>query len=177
MSLDGGNIKTGKINRRYKALTYADYRKAKQQEINDLPIFWAFSNEQFKKAMEERGLTENDTDKVYSLGQGGFYLRADAEKVRTFFMKPDELPELMESDPAFAEEAFYYEMCNHEYCINTYQGAWDVCSCFSSKELDFSEDKTFADYLREAGYSEKVIDIYRKARKKYFKAADENDWY
>ena len=45
--------------------------------------------------MEKRGLTENDTDQVYALGAGGYYLRKDADVVRDWFNKPDELPELM----------------------------------------------------------------------------------
>ena len=158
-------------------MLYADWKKQKQEEFNSLPIFWAFSNEQFRKAMEERGLTENDTDKIYSLGGGGFYLRTDAEKVRAYFSKPDELPELMESDAEFCEDAFYYEMCNYEYAINYYQRDWDVCSCFSSAELDFKDGKSYAEYLKEAGYSDRVVEIYKAARKKYYKAAQENNWY
>ena len=158
-------------------MTYEEYRKARSLEVDNLPIFWAFSDEQFRKAMEERGLTEDDTDKIYSLGGGGFYLRTDAEKIKAFFDKPDELHSLIESDSEFAAEAFYYEMCNHEYCINTYQGDWDVCSCFSEEELNFTEDKDYEDYLKEAGYSEKVIKIFSDTLVKYYKDAREKNWY
>ena len=157
-------------------MTYEEYRKIREQEVNELPVFWAFSDDQFRKAMEERGLTENDTDKIYALGSGGFYLRTDADKVRAFFNKPDTLHDLIINDPVFAEEAFYYEMCNHEYGIN-YQGDWDVCSCFCKKELDFKDDKSYVDYLLEAGYNSDVVETYRKARAAYYKAAEENKWY
>lgn len=130
-------------------MTYQEYKKARQDEFNNLPIFFAFSNEQFKRAMEERGLTENDVDKVYRFGgTGGFYLKKDADVIRNFMNKPDKLNEYMKN-PEFAESAFYYEMGNHEYHIN-WQGDWDVCSCFG--DCEYSDGKTYVDYLKEIGY-------------------------
>ena len=79
-------------------MTYQEYKKARQDEFNNLPIFFAFSNEQFKRAMEERGLTENDVDKVYRFGgTGGFYLKKDADIIRNFMNKPDKLNEYMKN--------------------------------------------------------------------------------
>ena len=67
-------------------MTYQEYQAKRQEECNALPLFFAFSNEQFKKHMEERGLTENDTDKIYRLGDtGGFYLRSDAALIKEYF--------------------------------------------------------------------------------------------
>lgn len=154
-------------------MTYKEYKVIRQKSVNDLPIFWAFSNSQFKEAMEERGLTENDTDKIYSLGGGGFYLRSDAEVIHAFFNKKDELPELMK-DPAFAEEAFFYEMKNHEFGIN-WQGAWDVCRCFG--DCEYGEEKGGVDYLREMGYGEETVAAYKRAKKHYYKMAEENEWF
>ena len=155
-------------------MTYEEYRNSRQQEFNSLPIFFAFGKEQFKQEMEKRGLTENDTDKIYRLSSlGGFYLKSDAPIIKAFMEKKDPLPDLM-NDPAFAEDAFYYEMCNHEYGIN-WQGDWDVYSCFGN--CKYAEDKSGVDYLRENGYSEDVIRSYIRARKRYYKAAEENDWF
>ena len=154
-------------------MTYKEYREKSQKEFNELPIFWAFSNDQFKKAMEERGLTVNDTDKIYRLGSGGFYLKKDAQIIRDYMNKPDELPELMK-DSAFAQDAFYYEMANHEYHIN-WQADWDVCNCFG--KCKYGEEKSGSDYLKEMGYGQQVIDDYYLARRKFLKDADENDWY
>lgn len=156
-------------------MNYSQYRKAKQKEFDDLPIFFAFGDRQFKEEMEKRGLTEKDVDKIYSLGKGygGYYLRSDADIVRAYFQKEDELPELMK-DKDFAVSAFYYEMCNHEYGIN-YQGDWDVCTCFGN--CKYMPDKYGEDYLKEIGYGDDVIDAYRIARSRYNKAAMENDWF
>lgn len=156
-------------------MTYQEYREAKQKEFNALPIFWAFGKEQFRQAMEKRGLKETDTDKIYSLGGGGFYLRSDAEIIRAYFSKPDELKTLMQ-DKDFAVSAFYYEMGNHEYHIN-WEADWDVCSCFANTELEYEDSKTYVEYLKEAGYDEKVIGYFREAKNNFLKDADEKGWY
>ena len=77
-----------------------------------------------------------------------------------------------ENNPDYMVSAFYYEMCNHEYCIN-WQADWDVCSCFD--RCKYGEDKGYVEYLTEMGHPE-WIPLYIKARKKYYKAAEENDW-
>ena len=156
-------------------LYYREYRERRQAEFNALPIFFAFGKEQFKKAMEERGLTENDTDKVYALsgGAGGLYLRKDAQIIRDYFSKPDELPELMK-DLEFAEDAFYEEMCNHEYGIN-WQGDGEVCSCFGY--VDYEEGENGTGYLRKMGFSGDVVGAYLRAKRRYYKAAEENEWF
>ena len=156
-------------------MTYLQYKKNGQKSFDELPIFFAFSDQQFKEEMEKRGLTENDVDKVYRLGRGfgGYYLKSDADIIRAFFNKEDDLPKLMQ-DKDFVVGAFYYEMCNHEYAIN-YQGDWDVCTCFGN--CKYAPDKYGEDYLREIGYGEDVVDAYRVARSKYYKAAGENDWF
>ncbi len=147
-------------------MTYEEWKDTRQKEFNSLPIFFAFNNQQFKEAMEERGLTENDTDKIYKLGYGGFYLRTDAQKIRDFILMPNELPELMK-DHNFAVSAFLYEMQNHEYAINRYQRDFDVCDCFLESEPEFGDNKDYNDYLKEAGHEE-WIEPYREARQKYF---------
>lgn len=150
-------------------ITYKEYREAKSKSINDLPIFWAFSNEQFKEAMEKRGLTENDTNKIYKLPiPGGFYLKSDAEIIRAYFSKEDEILKLLKSK-RFAYEAFSYEMNNHEYAINYYQGDYDVLSCFFNCEWE--DNKTYVEYLTENGYAD-LIPTYERARKVHYKKAE-----
>lgn len=154
-------------------MTYEEWKNTKQKEFDALPIFFAFNDQQFKEAMEEHGLTENDTDKIYKLGYGGFYLRTDAQKIRDFILKPDELPELMK-DPEFAVGAFLYEMQNHEYAINRYQRDFDVCNCFCEREPEFKDNKDYKDYLQEAGHEE-WIELYEEAREKYYELEREEE--
>ena len=94
-------------------MTYAEYRKQEQAEFDALPIFLAFSDEQLERAMNERGLTLQNTDKIYRFGRNGFYLKTDDEIIKKFVNRPDRLRDLMENEPGFAEDAFYYEMENH----------------------------------------------------------------
>lgn len=155
-------------------MTYKEYKMQRQKEFNNLPIFFAFSTDQLEKAMNERGLTLKDTDKIYSFGSGGFYLRSDADKIREWVNTPDPIKNLM-NDYEFAVSAFYYEMKNHEYSINPYQGEWEVCSCFGDCEYD--DCKTYVDYLKEIGYSENVINAYTKAKDKYWNDAIKYDWF
>lgn len=145
-------------------MTYEEYKKSRQSKADSLPIFFAFTNEQFKKEMEKRGLSENDTDKIYGMGNGGFYLKSDAKIIHDFFNQKDELPELMQ-DRKFAEDAFLYEMFDHELCYNS-QGAWEVCSCFG--DCEYEEYKTSADYLREMGFGEETVKAYRVAKARYY---------
>ncbi len=52
-------------------------KRRHQEEVNNFEgIFWAFGKSQFKEGMEKIGLTEKDTDKIYSIGAGG-YIRKD----------------------------------------------------------------------------------------------------
>lgn len=155
-------------------MTYEEYKNKKQEEVNKLPLFFAYNDVQFEDAMKERGLKPTDTDKIYSLPNcGGFYLKTDADKIKEFFNRKDELPELMK-DEEFAEGAFYYEMADHEYAIN-WEGDYDVCECFG--ECKYRDDKSGDDYLKEMGYGETTRRAYQKARKRYMKGAMKNDWF
>ena len=155
-------------------MTYQEYRKKREIDANSLPLFFAFSDKQLEEEMNKRGLTLKDTDKIYKFGDtGGFYLKKDSPIIHAYLNKEDPLQGLMESDYEFALEAFNYELDNHEYAINYYQGDWDVCSCFCNCE--WSEYKDYTDYLKEGGYSQKVIDAYSEARQQHYKRAEA--WY
>ena len=156
-------------------MTYKEYRDQLRAEMDSLPVFFAFSDDQLIEEMEKRGLTAADTDQLYK-AEGMFYLRKDADQVRAWMNRDHlaELRELIKKDEAFAEEAFMYEMGNHEYPINTYQGDWDVCSCFG--DVEWNEYRTGADYLRALGFGDDTIAIYNRAKRKIRQQWLENDW-
>ena len=102
--------------------TYAKLKETHQKRVNALPIKFAFSNEQFKNAMEGWGLTVNDTDKIYKLGgTGGFYLREDSKLIfDTLEQNEREMQEAIAADKdgtGFIKDMFRYELANHEFCI------------------------------------------------------------
>lgn len=155
-------------------MNYETWKNNQQEEFNNLPIFYAFSDRQLEEKLKERGLTMSDLDKIYKLGEsGGFYLKSDAETIREYFNKPDELPKLME-DYDFAFGAIYYEMGNHEYHIN-WQADYDVCSCFG--HVDFSEPYDIVDYFNQLDWNKTTRRAYMDARRKFYKDADEKGWY
>lgn len=144
-------------------MKYVEFIKKRQDEFNALPVKYAFNKEQFKKIMNEWGLTENDTDKIYKIGNtGGFYLKKCSPEFRAWFEanSDDKLDKLMQ-DENFAVEAYYYEMCNHEYGINM-DGDWDVLQCFGKESL--------------SELDEKQLTYYAKAKEKYYNDALDNEW-
>lgn len=60
-------------------MTVAELKKRHQAEYDAFPLGFAFNKEQFKAMMEKWGLSENDTDKIFSIGGGGFVQKKDVE--------------------------------------------------------------------------------------------------
>ena len=78
---------------------YLEMKQAHQKEVNNFPVFFAFSKDQFKEGIERLGLTENDTDKIYSIGGGGYIRKADSKAFNDLFDKQDkELNKAIEND-------------------------------------------------------------------------------
>lgn len=100
---------------------YLELKNQHQKEFGEFPMVFAFSNEQFEKAMAELGLTKDDNDKIYSFGGGGYYRKTDAEALRNMLARFDkEMAEAIENDETgegFILDMFSYELSNHEYCI------------------------------------------------------------
>ena len=154
------------------AITYEEYKQARQEEFNALPIHWAFSDEQFEAVCEKLGASGPDDFYTTAALGGGFYLKKDADVIREYLMKPDKLGELME-DYEFAKGAFKYEMNNHEYFINLYQGDWDTMSCFI--DIEFREEGTEG-YLARSGWSEQTKQAYRDAKREVKQYWIEHDY-
>ena len=68
---------------------YAELFQRHQQEVNALPIGFAFGNRQFEEMMQGWGLDpEKDLDKIYRLGStGGYYKKSDAQLIRDTFSR------------------------------------------------------------------------------------------
>jgi len=142
---------------------YVEYKKARQEEFNNLPIWFAFNDKQLEDELNKRGLTMNDLDKVRRTANF-FYLKSDESVIKAFCSKDTrgELFKKISESKSFALDAFKYEMRNCEYPIN-WQGDYDVCSCFG--KCDYADNKNGEDYLRELGFADHVIAIWQQARK------------
>lgn len=98
---------------------YTEMKKRHQEEVNALPIYWAFTAERFDEVLKELGLTKNDTDKLRRAPGGGFCLASDAKMIAdTLIRHRKELEAAIEADATgddFIKDIFLYELRNHEY--------------------------------------------------------------
>lgn len=100
---------------------YTELRQKQRQEVNALPIGFAFSDRQFEEMMRSWGLDpETDLDKIYKAGNtGGFFNKSDAQLIRdTFSRHKKELQDAIAEDETgegFIYEMFLDELNNHEY--------------------------------------------------------------
>lgn len=67
--------------------------------------------------------------------------------------------------------AFYYELGNHEYHINYYQGDWDTLSAFGNIEWHGQGEEARQQYYKELDFTEVQIKAFEDARKKYLREA------
>ena len=138
--------------------------------------FWAFSNEQFSEGLARLRETLPEGFKVRRIGMGGFVWTEKAQYVVDLSKDGKRAVAARMDDPDFARGAFLYEMDNHEYFINHYQGDYDVCSCFAVKPLEYGDDKGYREYLTEAGYGDDVVRCYEQAMRRHFRRAEQNGW-
>jgi hypothetical protein len=101
---------------------YSELRQKHQNEVDDFPFMFAFSNKQFEEGMAKFGLGPNDTDKIYRLSDTvGYYLRSDAERLHEMFKRHEkEMQDQIDADTTgegFIFDMFNYELANHEYVI------------------------------------------------------------
>ncbi len=98
---------------------YEEIKNKHQKRVNDFPLGFAFSNQQFKDMMEKWELKETDTDKIYSIGGGGFIRKTDLEEYNKMWTEiRKEEKDLIEQDKTgegYIKDMFLYELENHEY--------------------------------------------------------------
>ena len=96
---------------------YRDMTNRHQAEVNALPIYFAFSEKQFKDMLLRMGVS-NPKAELYRSAGGGFYRKADAKLVRSTFARvAKELRDALTTSYEFAVDAFRFELANHEFCI------------------------------------------------------------
>lgn len=139
---------------------YKELRDKHQTEFNEFPIKFAFSDEQFKKAMEELGLTEDDTDKIVSIGASGFIRKSDVEKFNEMNKRHrQEEKEAIDADTTgdgYIKDMFNYELANHEYGY-TYD-LTDTLEALGLTEDDINKDERLKRGLASALKRYKELD-------------------
>lgn len=98
---------------------YKNLKSKHQKEVDEFPISFAFSDKQFAEGMRKLGLLPTDTDKVYSIGLGGFIRKKDSKAFGDMLKRhTNEMNEAISKDKTgagFIKDMFLYEMWNHEY--------------------------------------------------------------
>ena len=137
---------------------YKQLKDRQQKEFDAFPLGAAFSKKQFAEMMQKWDLTENDTDKILSIGFNCFIRKSDRERFHEMNARhKKEKQDAITADKTgdgFICAMFYYELGNHEYCIT-----YDLEDTFDA--LDLTEEQVNAD--------ERLIHGLEKALKKYLK--------
>lgn len=133
-------------------MTYKELKDRQQAEINAFPFMFAFSNEQFIKGMERLGLKPTDTDKIYSIGGGGYVRKSDYAELEAMTQRHrQEIRDAIAADTTgdgFIYDMFYYELANHEYIISG-----SITETLDALELtidEINESKTLLHGLKKA---------------------------
>lgn len=152
--------------------TYEQMKARHQEDVNALPLIFAFGDRQFKEAMEQRGLTVEDTDKVYRFDTGVFYLKTDAPIIRETFERIGREQDEALKAYDFCKQAFLYQMWNHEYAINNYQGNWDVFRDLFGCDYQSNDwDETL--YFEEAQLTEDQQRAFYDAKHECYRECEE----
>lgn len=139
------------------AEAYLELKKRHEEELSRFPIAYAFDEEQLEQALEKLGAKKSECVSV--MGLGDIVKKSDAYHLIDMFKRHDkEIQEFLLHDEKNAEEAFLYEMDNHEYAIN-WSGDDDVMACFN---VDY-------DKLDEMG----LRGAYLRARRRHMEHAAE----
>ena len=140
---------------------YAELRQRQQQEVNALPIGFAFGNRQFEEMMRGWGLDpEKDLDIIYRLGRtGGYYKKTDAQLIHDTFCSHDaELQAAIAEDKTgegFIYEMFLCELDNHEY-------GYTMDTEETLDTLGYTADEVLADPRLKRGIEKAVTEICRR---------------
>lgn len=140
-------------------MKYNEMKERHQKLIDKLPLKFAFSDEQFERAMIELGLTKDDTDKVVGIGGGGFCLLETAEKLKNYCKQFHEEETKAFKDDDFLRSAFEYELANHEYII-TYE-LEDTLNALNISKEEYSKNDRYKKIMKEA------IKNYKEEMEKY----------
>lgn len=98
---------------------YIEIRNKHEKRVNAFPISFAFSDKQFDEGMKKLGLTPDDTDKVISIGGGGFIRKTDVEAFGQMWddlrKEHNDLIEQDKTGDGYIKDMFVFELENYEF--------------------------------------------------------------
>ena len=78
-------------------------------------LFFAFDKRQLAEGMEKNGLTIADTDKICSIGMGGYMLKSKVDDFDAMLERHNNDRKAVFADRAHLLDALVYELRNHEF--------------------------------------------------------------
>lgn len=145
---------------------YTILREKHQKLVHNFPFGFAYNDKQFEEMMKNWGLTPDDTDKIYQLSNGTFYLRKDSDRlVELMDQMERETAEAIAGDKTgdgFIYDMFREELSNHEYCITL--------------DLDPTLDELGLT-IEEINADKRLIHGLCKAEKDYLQEMREGGWF
>ena len=134
-------------------MKYYELKQRIQNEVNNFPMFFAFSDDQFKEGLEKFGATPSE---LFRHPSSGFYRKTDAPKLHAMINRHNQELEAAMQDDDFMIDAIRYELANHEYCIT-----FDRTDTVEALGLDMADERTlrcfkaagklYADEMEAAG--------------------------
>jgi len=98
---------------------YLTLKNRQSKEVDNFPIFWAFSNKQFEEGMKSFNLAIEGTDQICRVPGGGFCRKTRAKELGKLFLRHEiEISEARAADKTgegYIFDMFDYELSNHEY--------------------------------------------------------------
>lgn len=100
-------------------MKYIDLKQQQQERVNNFEgLFFAFSDKQMSEGLARYGISEEEaTEKVSSLGMGGFILKEKRSEFYALLEQFEVELAALKQDHERLLEALSYELANHEYCI------------------------------------------------------------
>ena len=138
---------------------YTALQNKHQKEINEFPFGWAFSESQFNDMMINKfGLTPEDTDKIYSIGGGGYIRKCDSDAMHEMIERHTQEREtaMRENKDDYLYHMFDYELGNHEYTY-TYE-LDDTLDALGLTMADINADMRMYDALMRAIRHQESLD-------------------
>lgn len=96
---------------------YLELKTKHQKEIDNFPFGFAFNETQFNEMMAKWNLSPDDTDKIYSIGVGGYVRKCDVDAMHEMLERHDKERQeaIKENKDDYLYHMFNYELANHEY--------------------------------------------------------------
>jgi hypothetical protein len=139
-------------------MNYQQVTAARQKEVNEFPMRFAFNQKQFNEILEEWEIEREEIKaRLVSIPGGGFIRKEDSDALSEMFKRHTAELESAMKDDDFLTNAIEYELGNHEFIIT-----YDPDPALSPLGLEYKS------------LTERELKCYKAAKKKYLDWQCEN---